>query len=124
MSEKLLDLSGRDARLRVKLPDGEVYALTDPDELGVGEYHRLLADYRKAQRLMAIDEPEPADLEEVCALLVDVCCQILPDAPRAAVARLSIPKMERLVQGFSGASTSPPGRADEATSTSASSSRG
>lgn len=123
MSDKLLDLSGRDARLRVKLPDGNVYALTDPDELGIGQYHRLLADYRKAERLMAIEEPGLEDLEEACAMLADVCQQILPDAPAEAVGRLSVPKMQRLVQGFWDASPHRPGQAGEAMSTSESSSR-
>lgn len=113
MTDQLLDLSGRQAALRVRLPDGEVYPMAVGDEMGVGQLHRIAAEYDKAKRLMAIENPAIDDAEEMLSVLIDVCCQILPTAPREVIGQLSLPRMERLIEGFKDAS--PAKRPAEAT---------
>lgn len=104
MSDQLLDLSGRDPSLRVKLPDGEIYAIAAGDEMGAGQLHKIVAEHARAKRLMSIENPTVDDAEEMLAVLIDVCCQIVPRASRDVIGQLSLPRMERLIEGFIDAS--------------------
>lgn len=112
-----LDLSGdgRDT-VKVKLPDGELYDLADPDELGALDIQQAFAKRRQAAALMGKTDATEDDIEEMLGLLVDICCVAVPDAPRHVVGRLSLPRLERLVEAFSEASRADGGVREAATS--------
>lgn len=104
MSDHILDLSGRQAALRVKLPDGQLYPMVAADEFGVGQLHKFLAEWRKAQSLLAKSDPSEDDVEQMLAILIGLARQIVPDAPKSAIDRMPYGALQRLVEAFSAAS--------------------
>ena len=102
----VLDLSELGAApQKVKLPDGKLYSMANPAELGVLPQQKVISRYGRAQVLMRKKSATEADVEEMLEMLLDVCEVVLPDAPREVVGRLSLPGMEKLIQAFLSAST-------------------
>lgn len=89
---------------KVKLLDGNLYDIASPDQLGAADLQLIISRRRKAIELMAKPDATDADLEEMIAMLIDVCAAIVPDAPREEIGRLGLPRMERLIDHFTTAS--------------------
>lgn len=107
-----LDLSQLEpAPAKVKLPDGILYDMANPEAMGTLTLQRLISRYRRAQEIAGKDDAGEADVEELLGLMVDVACLLLPDAPREQVGKLTWLKIERLADHFFAES---PGKSTEA----------
>lgn len=114
----VLDLSEQQATpLKVKLPNGQLYDVANPDELGVGPMQKFVSRYRRANELMGKDDADDEEVDEMLSLLLDCAQLILPDAPRDEVGRLGLSKLERLIEAFSSASPATNAPAGEASTT-------
>lgn len=115
----VLDLSAQEAApLKVKLPDSQLYDVANPEELGVGPMQRFVSRYRRARELLAKDDADEEDVDEMLSLLLDCAQLVVPDAPRDVLGRLALPKLERLIEAFSPASPATTAAGEASTSAS------
>lgn len=111
----ILDLSDLAAApVKVKLPDGKLYSMANPAEMGVLDQQKLLAKYRRAQELMANTEASAEDADEMLSMLIDVAQVVVPGANRELLGQLNLTKMERLTETFFQASPAATQRAEAA----------
>ena len=104
----VLDLSELGAApQKVKLPDGKLYSMANPAELGVLPQQKVISRYGRAQVLMRKKNATEADVDEMLEMLLDVAEVVLPGAPREVVGRLSLNGLDKLIQAFLSASTDP-----------------
>lgn len=110
-----LDLSRLEgAPDKVKLLDGKLYDIAQPEQLGALPLQRIAARKRAAEELMGKPDASDEDVEEMISLLVDVLDVMVPDADREELGKLPLQKMELLIDHFRQAS--PPRKEAEATS--------
>lgn len=115
----VLDLSAVEAApLKVKLPDGRLHDMANPEQLSPRDLSRLSSRWRRARELMESDADGDDDFAEMVSLLVDVANIVLPDAERDVLDKMPWPQLQRLVEAFFDASPAAHGKA-EATSTGA-----
>lgn len=106
MSE-ILDLSELGAApVKVKLPDGELYDMVDPNTLGPLPLQRFISRYKRAMEIFNKSDRDVDDVHEMMELLMDVACMILPGAARDTVGLMSPAAINKLAEAFYGASPS------------------
>lgn len=110
-----LDLSQvESAPYKVKLPDGNLYDMANPERMGPLSLQRFISRHRRAQQILGDHQASEQDVEEMLSLLVDCAQVVVPDAPREVVGELEFGKLERLIEAFSSASPVAKAKAGEA----------
>lgn len=111
----VLDLSTLEAApYKVKLPDGNLYDMANPEKMGPLSLQRFVSRHRRAQQILGDHQASEQDVEEMLSLLVDCAQVVVPDAPREVVGELEFGKLEKLIETFSSASPAAKAEAGEA----------
>lgn len=97
--EAVLDINTFVERPKVRI-DGELYDILHPDELSVVDSHRLTAQGRRINDLMAKASLSDREKKEILGLLADVSGHILVGVPDAVRATLSDVHRQQVIEVF------------------------
>lgn len=106
MTDDILELSAlpperEKVRLRTSAdPDGTIYEMIAPDELGAVSMASLGRLFEAQEELWNAKSPSAAEQKRLAKLLDDLASRLIPDAPREAVEALGALAKRALVLRF------------------------
>lgn len=107
MAHEILDLNTLVDRRKVRIvsklhPDGEMYDLLNPDELGVMDHQRLATRHGQVQKLQSkgLDKLSGKDARELSAALNDFVAIVMPGVEPAVLKELNDGQKTAILQSF------------------------